>query len=49
MGEHKRTEAYVMAHVEGGREMVLAELERRARAYTGAPQEPQASPPLSLR
>ncbi|MFD8791483.1 hypothetical protein [Streptomyces vinaceus] len=39
-GEHKHTEAYVMAHVEGGREMALAELERRARAYT--PEHPRS-------
>nr|WSW49618.1 hypothetical protein OG296_42010 [Streptomyces sp. NBC_01001] len=38
-GEHKHTEAYVMAHVEGGRETALAELERRARAYT--PEHPR--------
>ncbi|MFF0219698.1 hypothetical protein [Streptomyces vinaceus] len=39
-GEHKHTEAYVMAHVEGGRETALAELERRARAY--APEHPRS-------
>ncbi|MFD7915088.1 hypothetical protein ACFV30_30925 [Streptomyces sp. NPDC059752] len=40
LGERKHTEAYVMAHVEGGREMALAELERRARAYT--PEHPRS-------
>ncbi|WP_331727423.1 hypothetical protein OG851_41485 (plasmid) [Streptomyces sp. NBC_00161] len=40
LGEHKHTEAYVMAHVEGGRETALAELERRARAYT--PEHPRS-------
>ncbi|THA44492.1 hypothetical protein [Streptomyces sp. A1136] len=39
-GERKHTEAYVMAHVEGGRELALAELERRARAYT--PEHPRS-------
>ncbi|MGW2272549.1 hypothetical protein [Streptomyces yangpuensis] len=33
LGERKRTEAYVLAHVEGSREAALAELERRARGY----------------
>ncbi|MER7468748.1 hypothetical protein [Streptomyces sp. NPDC097981] len=40
LGERKHTEAYVMAHVEGGREVALAELERRARAYT--PEHPRS-------
>lgn len=40
LGERKHTEAYVMAHVEGGRELALAELERRARAYT--PEHPRS-------
>ncbi|KOU21909.1 hypothetical protein ADK52_22815 [Streptomyces sp. WM6372] len=40
LGERKHTEAYVMAHVEGGREAALAELERRARAYT--PEHPRS-------
>ncbi|MFH8985633.1 hypothetical protein [Streptomyces varsoviensis] len=39
-GERKHTEAYVIAHVEGGRETALAELERRARAYT--PEHPRS-------
>ncbi|MFB7254845.1 hypothetical protein [Streptomyces nojiriensis] len=40
LGERKHTEAYVMTHVEGGREAALAELERRARAYT--PEHPRS-------
>ncbi|WP_329201810.1 MULTISPECIES: hypothetical protein [unclassified Streptomyces] len=32
--ERRRTEVYVMAHVEGERQTALAELERRARDYT---------------
>ncbi|MEU4955092.1 hypothetical protein ACFZBM_38125 [Streptomyces lavendulae] len=39
-GERKHTEAYVIAHVEGEREAALAELERRARAYT--PEHPRS-------
>ncbi|MFK0235368.1 hypothetical protein [Streptomyces vinaceus] len=39
-GERKHTEAYVMAHVEGPRETALAELERRARAYS--PEHPRS-------
>ncbi|MFI5831391.1 hypothetical protein ACIA6C_29740 [Streptomyces sp. NPDC051578] len=38
-GERQYTQAYVMTHVEGGRELALAELERRARAYT--PEHPR--------
>ncbi|ARZ65682.1 hypothetical protein SMD11_0014 [Streptomyces albireticuli] len=40
LGERKHTEAYVIAQVEGEREMALAELERRARAYT--PEHPRS-------
>ncbi|MFB7939637.1 hypothetical protein [Streptomyces sp. NPDC056049] len=36
MGERKRTEATVLAHVTGSREEALAELERRARSHTPA-------------
>nr|WSW42435.1 hypothetical protein OG296_04445 [Streptomyces sp. NBC_01001]WSW63123.1 hypothetical protein OG513_33640 [Streptomyces sp. NBC_00998] len=39
-GERKHTEAYVMAHVEGPRETALAELEKRARAYS--PEHPRS-------
>ncbi|MGW6786705.1 hypothetical protein [Streptomyces sp. NPDC054987] len=39
-GERKHTEAYVVAHVEGSREAALAELERRARAYS--PEHPRS-------
>ncbi|MFD6230271.1 hypothetical protein ACFWFZ_25885 [Streptomyces sp. NPDC060232] len=39
-GERKHTEAYVVAHVEGPREAALAELERRARAYS--PEHPRS-------
>ncbi|MFE3830700.1 hypothetical protein [Streptomyces sp. NPDC059092] len=40
LGERKHTEAHVMAHVEGERGLALAELERRARAYT--PEHPRS-------
>ncbi|MCX4806933.1 hypothetical protein OG594_35830 [Streptomyces sp. NBC_01214] len=40
LGERKHTEAYVMAHVEGPRETALAELEKRARAYS--PEHPRS-------
>ncbi|MFI7358894.1 hypothetical protein ACIBTP_33800 [Streptomyces avidinii] len=40
LGDRKHTEAYVMAHVEGPRETALAELEKRARAYS--PEHPRS-------
>ncbi|MEF2529392.1 MULTISPECIES: hypothetical protein [Streptomyces] len=40
VGERKHIEAFVMAQVEGDKEAALAELERRARAYT--PEHPRS-------
>ncbi|MFD7097083.1 hypothetical protein [Streptomyces xanthophaeus] len=40
LGERKHTEAYVLTQVEGTREEALAELERRARAYS--PEHPRS-------
>ncbi|THA81168.1 hypothetical protein [Streptomyces sp. A0592] len=40
LGERKRTEAYVLTHVEGSREEALEELERRAREYS--PEHPRS-------
>ncbi|MFI5807896.1 hypothetical protein [Streptomyces sp. NPDC051561] len=40
MGERKRSEAFVLAQVEGSREEALAELERRARGFS--PEHPRS-------
>ncbi|WP_433546248.1 hypothetical protein ACQPZG_14900 [Streptomyces sp. CA-294286] len=41
VGDRKRSEAYVLSHVEGSREEAMAELERRAREYR--PEHPRIS------